>query len=110
MRPYYRREDLAGLGAQTQTAPGSSPLCAAAGKAGRSTQARSGADAIRAEQWHEAGADAVQELGYALAAGVERLSELAGGQPVDEAARRSNSFSRLARPISWRSPSCAPRA
>ena len=31
--------------------------------------------AIRADAWHEAGANAVQELGYALAAGVERLAE-----------------------------------
>ena len=44
--------------------------------------------AIRADRFHEAGASVVQELGYAIAAGVERLGELtATNAPVDRAAR-----------------------
>ncbi len=45
------------------------------------------ADAIRADLLHEAGAHAIQELGYAIAAGVERLAARSAAKPVDAAAR-----------------------
>ena len=78
VRPYYRKEDVAGLGAQ----PGN-------GKPWQTAQDRSPrAGAIRADRFHEAGASAVQELGYAIAAGVERLTELTvKGASVDGATR-----------------------
>jgi methylmalonyl-CoA mutase len=80
-RPYYRQEDLAGLEAQLslrrssrgwQTIPDGAPH----------------ADAIRADLLHEAGAHSIQELGYAIAMGVERLAVLIATQPVDTAARQ----------------------
>jgi methylmalonyl-CoA mutase len=75
VRPYYRREHVAALPDQRPT-----------GRWRIAQDARPGADAVRADLLHEAGAHAVQELGYALAAGVERLAALAGQQPVDAAA------------------------
>jgi methylmalonyl-CoA mutase len=80
VRPYYRKEHLAGL----------------EGQLGRRSESRGwemvqgftpGTDAIRADLLHEAGAHAIQELGYAIAAGVERLSSLTAQKSVDEAAR-----------------------
>jgi methylmalonyl-CoA mutase len=62
VRPYYRAEDLNGLeylfvgGAPAESAPRR--------------------EAIRADKHHEAGATAVQELGYALAEGAERLAHV----------------------------------
>jgi methylmalonyl-CoA mutase len=78
VRPYYRAEDL----------PTGFPVVRGGGK--RWTMAQDAAlapGAIRADRLHEAGANAIQELGYGLAAGVERLAELAAKQPVDSAAR-----------------------
>ncbi len=88
VRPYYRAENLAGLEAQAQTAPGQFPFARGSGKAWEATDAvPSGANAIRADELAEAGANAVEQLGYALAAGVERLATLAAKGTVDEAAR-----------------------
>ncbi len=102
VRPYYR-------GAQRR---GAELPVAARRRAGWeiAQEARPGPDAIRADLLHEAGAHAVQELGYALAAGVERLARLAEQQPLEPPPRRSSSSSRSARRTSSRSPSCAPRA
>ena len=50
-------------------------------------QAVPGPDAIRADLVLEAGADAIQQLGIALAAGVEKLAKLCEDRPVDIAAR-----------------------
>lgn len=76
VRPYYRAGDLEGK------------LCAVRGD-GQPWEADQepaiAADSIRADELHEAGANAVQELGYALAAGVERLAELTAALTVDEA-------------------------
>ena len=89
IRPYYRREDLAGLEAQTQPLPGQFPFVR-----GRGTPWEAREDdgyspnAIRADRLHESGAHAVQELGYALAEGVERLTAFAASTPLDQAARR----------------------
>jgi methylmalonyl-CoA mutase len=44
-------------------------------------------DAIRVDRVLEAGADAIQQLGIALAAGVEKLTRLCEDHPVDVAAR-----------------------
>lgn len=89
VRPYYRREDLAGLEAQTDTVPGQYPFVR-----GQLTPWEPRQDwqphenAIRADFFHEAGGHAVQELGYAIAEGVERLAKLVEeGESVDDAAR-----------------------
>jgi methylmalonyl-CoA mutase len=88
VQPYYRAENLAGLEAQTQTAPGQFPFARGSGKPWEAADAvPSGANVIRADELAEAGANAVQQLGYALAAGVERLTALAATGTVDEAAR-----------------------
>jgi methylmalonyl-CoA mutase len=87
VRPYYRREDLAGLESQTQAAPGEFPFARGSGQAWQAAEGASFSEtAIRADQWHDAGAHAVQELAWALAAGVERLSERPAGQSLDDAA------------------------
>ncbi len=80
VRPYYRRDVLAGLEAQ---------ISARRTERGWETveDAAPAPDAIRADWLHEAGAHAVQELGYALAAGVERLAARSASRTVDEAAR-----------------------
>ena len=88
VRPYYRSENLAGLEAQTASIPGQFPFVRGNGKAWEIDQnAVPAADAIRADQVHEAGADAIQQLGIALAAGVEKLTELCKDRPVDIGAR-----------------------
>jgi methylmalonyl-CoA mutase len=76
VRPYYRREDLAGLDTQFVGT-------------GKPWETREQLDfpatAIRADALHDSGAHAVQELGYALAEGVERLSRSAGAtRPITE--------------------------
>src|ERR1035438_4027893 len=88
VRPYYRAENLAGLEAQTQTSPGQFPFARGSGKPWEAADAvPTGANVIRADELGEAGGNAVQQLGYALAAGVERLTALAATGTVDEAAR-----------------------
>jgi methylmalonyl-CoA mutase len=84
IRPYYRKEALAGLGAQLRTAPGHYPFVRGTGRSWEIAQdAKPGPKAIRADLLHEAGAHAVQELGYGIAAGVERLAALTATRPVD---------------------------
>lgn len=80
VRPYYRKENLAGLEDQLSVRH---TRCGWETVAG----AKPAADAIRADLLHEAGAHAVQELGYAIAAGVELLAARSAAQPVDAAAR-----------------------
>jgi methylmalonyl-CoA mutase len=88
VRPYYRSENLAGLATQTGSVPGKFPFVRGDGRAWEIDQsAAPGPDAVRADLVHEAGADAVQQLGIALAAGVEKLSHLSEDRPVDIAAR-----------------------
>jgi methylmalonyl-CoA mutase len=89
VRPYYRKEALAGLESQVEPAPGQYPFVRGTGRSWEIAQdAKPGADAIRADLLHEAGAHAIQELGYGIAAGVDRLAEFAAAEPVDTAARR----------------------
>ncbi len=88
VRPYYRSEDLADLGEQTTSAPGQFPFVRGNGKAWRIDQeAVPSSDAIRVDLVLEAGADAIQQLGIALAAGVEKLTQLCQDRPADVAAR-----------------------
>jgi methylmalonyl-CoA mutase len=91
VRPYYRSGDLSGLNTQLQAPPGAYPYLRGSGTQVW-TMVEPGteppADAIRADRFHEQGATAVQELGYAIAQGVERIVELTGaGHSVDEAAK-----------------------
>jgi methylmalonyl-CoA mutase len=75
VRPYYRAEDLAGFGAQIGSEPGQAPFVRGSGKPWTMAQDyEPAADAIRADRFHEEGANAVQELAFALAAGVERFA------------------------------------
>src|ERR1017187_2109941 len=88
VRPYYRSENIAGLAAQTGSVPGQFPFVRGNGKAWEIDQdAVPGADAIRADLLLEAGADAIQQLGIALASGVEKLAQLCEDRPVDVAGR-----------------------
>src|SRR5271157_1711302 len=87
IRPYYRKEALGGLDDQLRTAPGRYPFVRGTGRSWEIAQdAQPRPDAIRADLLHEAGAHAIQELGYGIAAGVERLAGLTATQPVDTAA------------------------
>jgi methylmalonyl-CoA mutase len=92
VRPYYRSEDLAGLDAQTGSLPGQFPFVRGDGKAWAIDQeAAPAGDAVRADLLLEAGADAIQQLGIALASGVEKLAQLCdegSARPVDAAARK----------------------
>jgi methylmalonyl-CoA mutase len=88
VRPYYRSENLAGLDAQTASIPGQFPFARGNEKAWEIDQeAAPAADAVRADLVLEAGADAIQQIGIALAWGVEKLAELSKDGPVDVAAR-----------------------
>ncbi|MBN1570487.1 MAG: hypothetical protein JXA73_21770 [Acidobacteria bacterium] len=80
VRPYYRQENLAGLESQ---------LCMRRNSRGWEivADAEPKKDAIRADLLHEAGAHSIQELGYAIAMGVERLAELTTNKPVEDAVR-----------------------
>jgi methylmalonyl-CoA mutase len=88
VRPYYRSEALVGLETQTASVPGLFPFVRGDRRAWRIDQnAVPAPDAVRADLLLEAGADAVQQLGVALAAGVEKLTQLCEDRPVDIAAR-----------------------
>jgi len=89
VRPYYRSEDVAGLSAQAEALPGEFPFVRGSGEPWEMAQEETpNPGAIRADHFHEAGASAVQELGYAIAAGVEQLAELTALRAsVDQAAR-----------------------
>ena len=87
VRPYYRNGDLLELRNQLASEPGQYPFVRGRMGAWETAQdAQPSPDAIRADRLHEAGAHAVQELGYAIAAGVDRMAELTATQNADEAA------------------------
>lgn len=91
VRPYYRREDIFGLKDVLAAPPGEFPFVRGGGRPWEIAPDGfpEGEDAIRADHFHEAGGSAIQTLGYALAAGIERLQALVErGLPVDAAARR----------------------
>jgi methylmalonyl-CoA mutase len=84
IQPYYRKEALGGLECQLRTVPGFYPFVRGPGRPLEIAQdAKPGPKAIRADLLHEAGAHAIQELGYGIAAGVERLAALTASVPVD---------------------------
>ena len=84
VRPYYRQEALAELGDQLRTAPDHYPFVRGTGRGWEiAPECKPGPKAIRADLLHEAGAHAIQELGYGIAAGVERLAELTETLPVE---------------------------
>lgn len=89
VRPFHRREDLAGLEAQTGAVPGAPPFVRGDLTPWRVVETPDWpADAIRADRLHDAGATAVQELAWAVADGVDRIAiETDGGRSVDDAAR-----------------------
>ena len=87
IRPYYRQEALAGLEGQLRSAPGRCPCVRGTGRGWEIAQnGKPGPKAVRADLLHEAGAHAIQELGYGIAAGVERLAGLTATLPVDTVA------------------------
>lgn len=89
VKPYYRREDLRGLEPQTHSRPGAFPFVRPDEQTWTLVEPwmEPPAGAVRADVYHERGGTAVQELAFALAEGVERLSAaVAEGRPVDEAA------------------------
>jgi methylmalonyl-CoA mutase len=78
VRPYYRSEALAGLKDQLQAGPGQFPFVRGDVEPWQTAEAPPVA-AIRADLLHEAGATAVQELGFALAEAVDRLARAPEG-------------------------------
>lgn len=87
VRPYYRSEQVQELAEQLRSAPGQYPFVRGNGGQWETAQdAKPAPGAIRADLLHEAGAHAIQELGYAIAAGVERLAQLTETRNVDSAA------------------------
>lgn len=88
VKPYYRAEDLDGLEAQVAAQPGAPPWVRGSGERWTAAGGTAPAGAIRADRLHEGGATPVQEIGYAIAEGVDRLAAAtAAGRTVDEAAR-----------------------
>ncbi|HBY58477.1 MAG TPA: hypothetical protein DEH78_01560, partial [Solibacterales bacterium] len=86
VRPYYRREHLGAA----------APAPARTQSAWKVAQDSALPDnAIRADEWHDHGATAVQELAYALAAAVEQLA--GGAQPAFVFAVGSNYFFEIAK-------------
>lgn len=80
VRPYYRAADLEPLGELANLAPGQFPYTRGSGQPWEEAQDwRPPAGAIRADLLHDAGATAVQELGWSLAEAVEKLSGAPAG-------------------------------
>jgi methylmalonyl-CoA mutase len=67
VRPYYRYDDV----------PGPFPFVRGDRPGWEILETwRPAADSIRADLWHDAGATTVQEVGFAVAAGVDRLADM----------------------------------
>ena len=87
VRPYYRSDALTGLDAQTSAVPGHFPFVRGTGVDWKIDQTGSiDENAVRADLLLEAGADSVQQLGIALAEGLEKLVSLVDTRPVEVAA------------------------
>jgi methylmalonyl-CoA mutase len=88
VKPFYRQDDLGPLEAQVAALPGEDPWVRGSGKPWHGAEPGAWpADAIRADRLHDGGATAVQEVGYAVAEGVDRLAAaVAAGTPLAEAA------------------------
>jgi methylmalonyl-CoA mutase len=82
IRPYYRREDLESIGVPVLrgVAPGWELL----------DTWRPSADTVRADLWHDAGASTVQEVAFAMAAGVDRVAGL-----TDEGVKAEDAMGRI---------------
>ncbi len=76
IRPYYRKEALEGLSDQQLAR-----RTVADWEIAQDVQP--GASAVRADLLHEAGAHAIQELGFGIAAGVERLAGDPGASEIE---------------------------
>jgi methylmalonyl-CoA mutase len=88
VKPYYRAEDLADLGDARFAAPGAFPFLRGPGVPWVIDETFDPpGDAIRADAWHDEGATPVEEIAWAVAAGVDRLADrTVQGTSVDEAA------------------------
>ena len=78
VRPYYRTEDIKDLESQIGLIPAAFPFVRGRGCQSWKqveSQDQVAADAIRVDTIHEQGGTIVQELGYGIALGVERLVE-----------------------------------
>ena len=87
VRPYYRSEHIDGLRDQTHIPPGAFPYVRGGGSqdwAIVEPGTEPPAGAVRADLYGDNGATAVEELAFALAAGVDRLAE---SPDVDHAAK-----------------------
>src|ERR1700756_4149751 len=90
VRPYFRREDIQDLEPHTEPIPGAFPFVR--GRGSQSWQQMEApavlpAATARADIIQDQGGTIIQELGYGIASGVEKLVEkLQSGQDVDEAA------------------------
>jgi methylmalonyl-CoA mutase len=79
VRPFYRAEDLPS-GPQAGGAPGEPPWVRGSGRPWTAGDASAiPSNAVRVDRLHDAGATAVQEIGYALAEGVDRLAAAVAG-------------------------------
>jgi methylmalonyl-CoA mutase len=90
VRPYFRREDTQELEPHIEPIPGAFPFVRGRGSQSWQEVESPGAlpaSAVRADAIHDQGGTIVQELGYGIALGVEKLAEkLQEGCGVDEAA------------------------
>jgi methylmalonyl-CoA mutase len=90
VRPYYRKEDIKDLASQVESVPGTFPFVRGRGLLSwdQLEPPRELADAIRVDAIHEQGGTIVQELGYGIALGVEKLMEHLGTNGnVDDVAK-----------------------
>ena len=88
VRPYYRSDALAGLQTQTSAIPGQFPFVRGPGREWKidETGLMQG-NSVRADLVLEAGGDSIQQLGIAIAEGVEKLTVLGETRSIDLAAR-----------------------
>lgn len=91
VRPYYRSEDIEELESQIGRIPAAFPFVRGRGSQSWEqvqSQGEVAADAIRVDAIHEQGGTIIQELGYGIALGVERLVEQShAGRDIDEVAK-----------------------
>ena len=113
VRPYYRSEDIKGLESQIGRVPGTFPFVRGRGSQSWKqvqSQGEVAADAVRVDAIHEQGGTIVQELGYGIALGVERLVErLTQAATSMRRLRVSSLCLRSGQTISSRSPNYALR-
>jgi methylmalonyl-CoA mutase len=91
IRPYYRRQDVEALGEHVAAArPGAFPFLRGVAPGWEILDTwRPSADTVRADLWHDAGASTVQEVAFAIAAGVDRVASLTDeGATAEEAVGR----------------------